>query len=317
MSKLCIAVLDDFQYAARKYGDWDSLDAEVVVFHEPFLGAEAVVTALAEFDVVVAMRERTGFPAEVLRGLKRLKLLVTTAPANAAIDVRAANEQGVVVCGTGYPEFGSTSELTWALILAAVRNVPAETRFVRHGGWQMSVGRGLEGKTLGLLGLGRLGSRVAKVGQAFNMETIAWSQNLTAEKAAEHGVTAVTKDELFTRSDVVSIHVMLSERSRGLVGAAELAAMKPTALLVNTSRGPIVDEDALVDALLERRIGGAALDVFTVEPLPQRHILRRLDNALITPHIGYVTEGQYEVFYRDAVEDIAAFIAGNPIRVVE
>jgi phosphoglycerate dehydrogenase-like enzyme len=317
MSKLCIAVLDDYPYAARKGGHWDSLDAEVVVFHEPFPGAEAVVTALAEFDVVVAMRERTGFPAEVLRGLKRLKLLVTTAPANAAIDVRAANEQGVVVCGTGYPEFGSTSELSWALILATVRNVPAETRFVRHGGWQMSVGRGLEGKTFGLLGLGRLGSRVAKVGQAFNMETIAWSQTLTAENAAEHGVTAVTKDELFTRSDVVSIHVMLSERSRGLVGAAELAAMKPTALLVNTSRGPIVDEDALVDALLERRIGGAALDVLTVEPLPPRHILRRLDNALITSHIGYVTEGQYEVFCRDAVEDIAAFIAGNPIRVVE
>jgi phosphoglycerate dehydrogenase-like enzyme len=317
MSKLRIAVLDDYQYAARKYGDWDSLDSQVVVFHEPLGDADTVVSQLAEFDVVVAMRERTGFPAEVLRGLKRLKLLVTTGPLNAAIDVPAANAQGIVVCGTGYPEFGSTSELTWALILAAVRNIPAETRSVGEGGWQSSVGWGLEGKTLGLLGLGRLGSRVAKVGQAFGMETIAWSQNLTAEKAAADGVSAVTKNELFTRSDVLSVHVMLSERSRGLVGAAELALMKPTALLVNTSRGPIVDEDALVDALLERKIGGAALDVFDIEPLPERHILRRLENVIATPHIGYVTEGQYQVFYQDAVEDIAAFMAGEPIRVVD
>jgi phosphoglycerate dehydrogenase-like enzyme len=302
---------------ARKYGDWDSLDAQVEVFHDPFPDTDAVVAQLAEFDVLVAMRERTRFPAEVLRGLKNLKLLVTTGPANAAIDVAAAQVQGILVCGTGYPELGSTSELTWALILAAIRNIPAETRFMREGGWQIGVGSGLEGKTLGLLGLGKLGSRVAKVGQAFGMEIIAWSQNLTAEKAAEHGVTAVTKNELFTRSDVLSIHVMLSDRSRGLVGLPELAAMKPTALLVNTSRGPIVDEDALVQALLERTIGGAALDVFDVEPLPEHHILRRLDNAVITPHIGYVTEGQYKVFYQDAVEDIAAFIAGKPIRVVD
>jgi phosphoglycerate dehydrogenase-like enzyme len=317
MSTLRVAVIDDYQHVARKYGDWDSLDAEVETFHEPFPDAFAVVSALAEFDVVVAMRERTRFPAEVLRGLRKLKLLVTTGPANAAIDITAATAEGIVVCGTGYPELGSTSELTWALILAAVRNIPAETRFVREGGWQTGVGSGLEGKTLGLLGLGRLGSRVAKVGQAFGMDLIAWSQNLTAEKAAEHGVTAVTKNELFTRSDVLSIHVMLSDRSRGLVGSAELAAMKPTALLVNTSRGPIVDEDALVQALVERRIGGAALDVFNVEPLPAQHILRRLDNAVITPHIGYVTEGHYKVFYQDAVEDIAAFIAGKPIRVVD
>jgi phosphoglycerate dehydrogenase-like enzyme len=317
MNTLRIAVIDDYQHAARKYGDWASLDAEVEMFHEPLGDADAVVSQLAEFDVVVATQERTRFPAEALRGLRKLKLLVTTGPANAAIDITAATAEGIVVCGTGYPELGSTSELTWALILAAVRNIPAETRFVREGGWQTSVGSGLEGKTLGLLGLGRLGSRVAKVGQAFGMKTIAWSQNLTAEKAAEHGVTAVTKNELFTRSDVLSIHVMLSDRSRGLVGSAELAAMKPTALLVNTSRGPIVDEDALVQALLERKIGGAALDVFSIEPLPQRHILRRLENVIATPHIGYVTEGQYQVFYQDAVEDIAAFIAGKPIRVVD
>jgi phosphoglycerate dehydrogenase-like enzyme len=316
MTDLRIAVLDDYQYVARRYGDWNSLDAQLEVFHEPFADVDAVVSQLAEFDVVVAMRERTRFPAEVLRGLKRLQLLVTTGPFNDAIDVPAANAQGVVVCGTGYPELGSNSELTWALILAAVRNMPAETRSMRKGGWQISVGTGLEGKTLGLLGLGRLGSRVAKVGQAFGMDTIAWSQNLTAEKAAEHGVTAVTKKELFENSDILSIHVPLSERSRGLVEAAELAAMKPTALLVNTSRGPIVDEDALVEALLARRIGGAALDVFNTEPLPERHILRRLDNVITTPHIGYVTEGQYKTFYHDAVEDIAAFIAGKPIRVV-
>ena len=317
MSTLRIAVIDDYQHVARKYGDWDCLDAEVEMFHEPFPDTDAVVSQLAGFDVLVVMRERTRFPAEVLRGLKELKLLVTTGPANAAIDVGAATAQGIVVCGTGYPELGSTSELTWALILAAVRHIPAETRLVREGGWQMGIGSGLEGKTLGLLGLGKLGSRVAQVGLAFGMEIIAWSQNLTAEKAAEHGVTAVTKSELFTRSDVLSIHVMLSDRSRGLVGPAELDAMKPTALLVNTSRGPIVDEAALVQALVERKIGGAALDVFDVEPLPEQHILRRLDNAIITPHIGYVTEGQYKVFYQDAVEDIAAFVAGAPIRVVD
>jgi phosphoglycerate dehydrogenase-like enzyme len=316
MGKLRIAVLDDYQHVARKFGDWDSLDADIEVFHEPLPDVAAVVSRLAGFDVVVAMRERTPFPAEVLRRLDQLKLLVTTAPGNAVIDVPAANEHGVVVCGTGYPEFGSTSELTWGLILAAVRNIPAEAQFVREGGWQLSVGTGLEGKTLGLLGLGRLGARVAKVGQAFNMETIAWSQNLTAETAAEQGVTAVTKTELFARSDVLSIHVVLSERSRGLIGAAELSAMKSTAVLVNTSRGPIVDEDALVQALVDGKIGGAALDVFSVEPLPEHHILRRMDNVVVTPHIGYVTEGQYEVFYREAVEDIAAFIAGTPIRVV-
>jgi phosphoglycerate dehydrogenase-like enzyme len=317
MSNLHIAVLDDYQYVARKYADWGSLDAHVEVFHEPLLNADSVVSQLAGFDVVVAMRERTRFPADVLRQLTRLKLLITTGMGNAAIDIPAAQERNIVVCGTGYPEISSTSELTWALILAAARNIPAETRFTREGGWQMSVGTGLEGKTLGLLGLGRLGSRVARVGQAFGMETIAWSQNITAEKAAEHGVTAVTKKELFTRSDVASIHMILSDRSRGLVGATELSVMKPTALLVNTSRGPIVDEDALVHALLERRIGGAALDVFDVEPLPERHILRRLDNVIVTPHIGYVTEGQYKTFYQDAVENIAAFVASDPIRVLK
>src|SRR5690349_12035383 len=311
-----IAVLDDYQYAAVRFADWSSVDADVRFFHESFPDARSVVAELLDFDIVVAMRERTRFPVEVLRELKRLKLLVTTAMANSAIDIEAARAQGVIVCGTGYPEVSATSELTWALILAAVRNVPGETRSVREGGWQTCIGTGLEGRTLGLLGLGRLGSRVARVGQSFGMETIAWSHHLTAEAAGKHNVAAVSKDELFVRSDVLSIHVVLSERTRGLVGAAELSLMKPTAVLVNTSRGPVVDEEALINALLSRTIGAAALDVFDSEPLPQRHIFRRLDNVIATPHIGYVTQGQYEVFYREAVEDVAAFIAGNPIRVI-
>jgi phosphoglycerate dehydrogenase-like enzyme len=317
MDNLRIAILDDYQHVAKRFADWGSLNARVKAFHEPFPDTETLVTQLAGFDVLVSMRERTKFPADVLGRLGQLKLLVTTGMVNVAIDVRAANARGIVVCGTDYRFFGSTPELTWALILAAARSIPAETRLIREGGWQMSVGSDLEGKTLGLLGVGRIGSRVAKVGQAFNMKTIGWSQNLTAEKAAECGVTAVTKQELFTKSDVLSIHLILSDRTRGLVGAAELALMKPSALLVNTSRGPIVDEGALVLALQERRIGGAALDVFDIEPLPKRHALRTLDNAVITPHIGYVTEGHYKVFYEHAVEDIAAFAAGKPIRVMQ
>jgi phosphoglycerate dehydrogenase-like enzyme len=316
MDKLRIAILDDYQNVARGLADWDSLNAQVEAFHEHFPDAETIVARLADFDVLVVMRERTRFPANVLRRLGRLKLIVTTAMANAAIDIPSARALGIVVCGTGYPALSSTPELTWALILAAVRSIPLETQSVREGRWGMSVGSDLEGKTLGLLGLGNIGSRVARVGQAFNMETIAWSQNLTVEKAAEQGVTAVAKDELFTESDVLSVHLILSHRSRGLVGEGELASMKPSALLVNTSRGPIVDEDALVRALQDRTIGGAALDVFDIEPLPDWHPLRTLDNVLITPHIGYVTQANYKVFYEDAVEDIAAFAAGKPVRVL-
>ncbi|MCF3964610.1 D-2-hydroxyacid dehydrogenase family protein [Streptomyces fuscigenes] len=310
-----IAILDDYQHVALGFGDWGSLDAEIRVFHEPFADEDTLVRELAGFDVAVAMRERTPFPAAVLRRLTDLRLLVTTGARNRSIDVTAAGELGITVSCTGYAS-APTAELTWALILAAVRNVPAENRSVRSGGWQTGVGGDLNGRTLGLLGLGRLGARVAAIGQAFGMETVAWSQNLTPERAAEHGVKAVTKDELFTRSDVVSVHLVLSERSRGLVGAHELALMKPTALLVNTSRGPIVDEYALLAALRERRIGGAALDVFDEEPLAERHPLRALDNALLTPHVGYVTRDTYEVFYRDAVEDIAAWAAGSPVRVL-
>ncbi|MER6664520.1 D-2-hydroxyacid dehydrogenase family protein [Amycolatopsis japonica] len=311
-----IAILDDYQEVALGFGDWDSLGAEIEVFTKPFADPADVVGRLRDFEVVVAMRERTRFPAEVLDRLPALRLLVSTGHRNAAIDLAAARRNGVVVSSTGYIA-APAAEHTWALILAAARNVPVESRNMREGGWQTTVGTILAGKTLGLLGLGRLGAGAAKIGQAFGMETIAWSQNLTQEKADPHGVTAVSKDELFARADVLSVHLVLSGRSRGLVGAPELAAMKPTAMLVNTSRGPIVDEAALVDALRRKEIAVAALDVYDVEPLPSEHPLRTLDNVVLTPHIGYVTREAYEIFYRDAVEDIAAFQAGSPLRVME
>lgn len=312
-----VAILDDYQNVASGLADWASLDADVTVFTEPFgdAGPDAVAAALAGFDVVVAMRERTRFPAEVLERLTDLRLLVSTGPRNAAIDLEAARRLGITVCGTGY--FASpTIEHTWALILAASRNLPAETASMRDGGWQLSLGTGLHGKTLGLLGLGRIGSEVARIGQAFGMKTIAWSQNLTAEKAEPLGVRAVPKEELFAEADVLTVHLVLSARTRGLVGAAELAAMKESAILVNTSRGPIIDEDALIEALRTQRIRGAALDVYDTEPLPADHPLRALPNATLTGHIGYVTRELYQQFYGDAVEDIAAFMAGNPIRVM-
>jgi len=310
-----IAILDDYQNVATGLADWGSLSAEVRVFTKPFADADDAVRSLAGFDVLVAMRERTGFDAGVLECLTDLRLLVSTGPANAAIDVAAARKLGITVCGTGY-ESHPTIEHTWALILAAARNLSDEVESMRQGGWQVSVGDGLFGKTLGILGLGRVGSEVARVGRAFGMNAIAWSQNLTAETAAEHGVRAVTKEQLFAESDVLTIHVVLSERTRGLVTAAELGAMKPSAILVNTSRGPVVDEVALVDTLRRRRIRAAAIDVFDVEPLPTHHELRSLPNALLTGHIGYVTRDMYRTFYQDAVADIAAFQAGAPIRLI-
>jgi phosphoglycerate dehydrogenase-like enzyme len=311
-----IAILDDYQNIATSLADWGSLAAETVVFTKPFADADEVVHRLAGFDVLVAMRERTRFPAEVLERLTDLRLLVSTGPVNAAIDVAAASRLGITVCGTGY-ESHATVEHTWALILGAARNLVAEAESMRTGGWQLTVGEGLHGRTLGILGLGRVGSQVARVGQAFGMNTIAWSRNLTPETAAEHGVRAVTKEQLFTDSDVVSVHVVLSRRTRGLVGAAELGSMKPSALLVNTSRGPVVDEAALVDVLRAGRIRGAAIDVFDTEPLPADHQLRSLPNALLTGHVGYVNRDLYQTFYRDAVEDIAAFRAGSPMRLMK
>ncbi|MEN1882666.1 D-2-hydroxyacid dehydrogenase family protein [Streptomyces mirabilis] len=310
-----IAILDDYQGVALGLADWDSLPAEVHVFAEAFENEEAVVMALAEYEVVVAMRERTPFPSSTLKGLPRLKLLVTTGPVNAAIDLDAAHRLGITVCGTGYFSY-PTVELTWGLILSAARLIPQQVDSVRRGGWQEGLGVSLRGATLGVLGLGRLGTAVAEIGRAFGMETIAWSKNLIPADAQAKGTTYVSRDELFTRSDVLSIHVVLSERTRGLVGERELGLMKSTAILVNTSRGPVVDEAALLRALVEKRIGSAALDVFDREPLPADHALRSLSNAVVTPHIGYVSRDLYEVFYRDAVEDIAAWNAGTPVRML-
>ena len=315
MFRLKIGVLDDYQDVALSLADWSSLDADVAVFTAPFADADEVVKQLADFDVLVAMRERTRFPSEVLSHLRSLKLLVTTGAANSAVDVAAARELGVVVSGTGYFSY-PTAELTWALILAAARKLPQQVQSMRTGGWQLGLGTSVQGLTLGVLGLGNVGEQVATIAHAFGMRVIAWSENLTPARAAEHEVTAVSREQLFAEADVLSIHIVLSERSRGMVGASELAMMKPTSILVNTSRGPIVDEGALLDALRRHVISCAAIDVYDSEPLPADHPLRSLDNALLTPHIGYVSQQLYSVFYRDAVEDIAAFIAGSPVRVI-
>jgi phosphoglycerate dehydrogenase-like enzyme len=302
---------------ARGFGPWESLgeDVQVTAFHDHVGGIEPLVERLAPFDVVVAMRERTPFPAELLARLPRLRLLVTTGMANASIDMAAAAAQGIVVSGTGGLA-SPTAELTWGLILALLRHVGAEDARMRAGGWQETVGTELAGKTLGVIGLGRLGRRVAAVGRAFEMDVIAWSQNLQAEDARAVGVEPVPRDELLARADVVTIHLRLSDRTRGLLGAAELARMKPSAVLVNTSRGPIVDEPALLAALHDGTIGGAALDVYDTEPLPPEHPLRSAPNTVLTPHLGYVTTGTYERYFTEAVEDVAAFLRGAPVRVL-
>jgi phosphoglycerate dehydrogenase-like enzyme len=281
--------------------------ATITVFNDHLADPDAVVRRLAPFDVVCVMRERTPLTRDVIERLPQLKMIASTGPFNAAIDVDAAKERGIYVSGTGgYVE--STIELTWALILTTARRIVDEAQSVRDGGWQTSVGLQLGGSVLGVLGLGRIGSRVAQVGKAFGMDVIAWSTNLTPDVADEAGVTYVSKEELFSRADVLTVHLKLSERSHGLVGAEDLALMKPTALLVNTSRGPIVDESALVDALRSRRIAGAGLDVFDTEPLAAGHPLRSLDNVVATPHIGYVAEQVYRVFYGESAAKIARWL---------
>jgi phosphoglycerate dehydrogenase-like enzyme len=310
-----VAILDDYQDVARAFGDWDSLGVEVVTFTDHLDGDDEVVERLRPFDVVMAMRERTPFPRERLERLPNLRLLVTTGMGNAAIDTEAARELGITVAGTGGTPT-HTAELTWGLILALARHIPAEDRAIRAGGWQHTVGLELAGLTLGVIGLGRLGSQVARIGQAFGMQVIGWSHNLDLEHARGLGVTPVTKDELLRRSDIVTIHVRLGDRSRGLIGAAELAQMKRSALLINTSRGPIVNEAALVAALHAGEIAGAGLDVYDVEPLPPDHPLRSAPSTVLTPHVGYVTSAGYRAFYGDAVEDVAAFLRGDPIRVI-
>jgi phosphoglycerate dehydrogenase-like enzyme len=317
MSPLRIAVLDDYQQAAGRFADWSTLPgpAEVVTLREHIGDPDELVAALSGFDVVVAMRERTALPSAVLHRLNRVRLVVTTGMSNAAIDLDAAADVGITVAGTG-GFVTPTSELTWGLILALARHIPAEDAAVRAGGWQETVGMDLAGRTLGLVGLGNIGKLVAEVAKAFRMRVVAWSPNLTPERCAEAGVQYVEEDELFQTADVVSIHMVLSERTRGLVGERQLSLMKATALLVNTSRGPIVDELALAQALADGKIAGAGLDVFGTEPLPAGHPLRRTPNTILTPHIGYVTDRLYELFYREVVEDVAAWMAGVPVRVL-
>ncbi len=312
-----IAVLDDYQGVALKYADWSVLpsDTEIQVFRDHLFDEDAIVERLRDFEIVMAMRERTPFPRSLLERLPKLKLLTTTSMLNRAINVEAGSELGITVCGTGSVP-SPTVDLTWGLILALLRYIPQEDRAIRDGRWQVSMGIGLQDKILGVVGLGNLGSKVAIVGKAFGMNVIAWSRNLTAERTAQFGVTLVTKDELFSQSDVITVHMVLGDRSRGLVGASDLARMKPTAYLINTSRGPIVDEKALVEALGKGAIAGAGLDVFDQEPLPPDHPLRHLENVVVTPHIGYVTTETYEVFFRDTVENIQAFLEGHPIRII-
>jgi phosphoglycerate dehydrogenase-like enzyme len=321
------AILDDYQQAALASTDWSAVRAlaSIDVFTEHIARTEALIRALEPYDVIVAMRERTFFDASRLSQLPRLKLLVTTGTMNASIDLEAAFAGGITVCGTG-GSATSTAELTWGLILALARHIPFEDQRMRMAGqaggaalgagWQHTIGTGLDGKRLGLVGLGRQGQRVAQIGRAFGMKLMAWSQNLDPDQAKKVHAKAVSKDKLFSAADVVTVHYKLSERSTGLVGAAELALMKPSAYLVNTSRGPIVDSAALLAALRSSSIAGAALDVYDVEPLPLSDPLRTAPNVVLTPHLGYVTDDAYQVFYGEAAEDIVAFAQGAPVRVL-
>jgi phosphoglycerate dehydrogenase-like enzyme len=308
-----IAVLDDYQNIALSLADWSVLDgrASVTVFNDHLADADAVVERLQPFDIVCVMRERTPLTRAIIERLPRLRLIASTAFRNASIDVKAAEERGIPVVHTGYTS-APTIELTWALILASARNLIAENTSLRSGGWQRFIGDDMAGRTLGVLGLGNVGGAVARIGRAFGMNVIAWSQNLTAERASEAGAELVSKEELFGRADVVSVHLVLSGRTRGLVGAPQLALMKPTARLVNTSRGAIVVEADLIAALEAQTIAGAAIDVFDQEPLPLGHPFRTLPNLLATPHIGYVSRGLYTRFYRDTVENIRRWLDGQP-----
>lgn len=308
-----VVVLDDYQNIAASYVDWGDLDPVSITEHI----ADEVLLAeeLAGAEIVVAMRERTAFPASLFDRLPDLRLLVTTGNRNAVIDMEAAAAHGVTVCGT-MGIVTSTSELTWGLILAVVRHVAADDATMRSGGWQTRLGTGLAGQRLGLIGLGNIGGLVAKVGLAFGMHVVAWSQNLTQDKAGRFGVNAVSKAELIETSDVVSMHLQLSERTHHIIGASELTAMKPSAILVNTSRGPLIDQAALVTALQRHVIAGAGLDVYAVEPLPVDDPLRSLPNTVLTPHTGYVVSQCYDIFYREIIEGIAAWRAGSPVRVL-
>ena len=317
---LACAILDDYQGVATTIADWRGLSGkvDVQVFRDHIFDRAALAEALRRFEIVVAMRERTAFDAPLFERLPNLKLLVTTGLRNASIDLVAAEKRGVTVCGT-QSAVGSTSELAWGLIFSLMRDIPAEVARFRAGGrWQAGVGRGVHGKTLGVVGVGNLGARAAKAGVAFGMDVSGWSRSLTEERCRELGIRrAASLDELLAGSDVITLHLTLNAQSRGLIGEREFGLMRPGAILVNTSRGPIVDERALIDALRGRRIAGAGIDVYDVEPLPDDHPFRSLDNLVATPHLGYVTEESYRVYYGQAAEDIAAWMGGNPVRVLK
>ncbi|MBD8596215.1 D-2-hydroxyacid dehydrogenase family protein [Pseudomonas sp. CFBP 8772] len=316
-SGLKIAVLDDWQSVAEHVVDWTVLQriGEVSFLHDYPADTDAMVARLKDFQILCVMRERTVFDDALLSQLPNLKLLVTGGMRNAALDLKAAARLGITVVGTDSYKYAAP-ELTWALIMGVTRNLVDEANSLRAGDWQIGIGSDLYGRTLGIVGLGSIGQKIARYGKAFDMKVIAWSENLTAERAAEHGVTYVSKQELFEQADVVSVNLVLSERSRGLVDADSLNRMKPTAYLVNTARGPIVDEDALIEVLKQNKIAGAALDVYSVEPLPADHPFRTLPNVLATPHVGYVTENNYRMFFNQMIEDIQAWHAGAPIRVL-
>lgn len=312
-----IAILDDYQGVALQMADWSQLQerAEILVFRDCLSDPKALVERLKPFQVLSLMRERTPLPRSILQELPNLRFISSPGRNNPSIDLQAAKELGIVTSYTHSVMHGPL-ELTWALILALVRHIPIEWDAMRKGGWQRTVGGDLRGKTLGILGLGKIGSKVAKIGSAFDMKVIAWSQNLTPEKAKEEGVTWVPKSELFSRSDFLTLHLVLSERTRGIVGREEMASMKPSSYLINTARGPLIDEQALIEALKKGKIGGAALDVYETEPLPPQHPFRFLPNVIATPHIGFVTKEAYQIFYRETVENITAWLEGTPIRTL-
>ncbi len=312
-----LAILDDYQGTAKDLADWSQLPAgvEVEFFQDHIVDEDQLVERLKDFDLVQGMRERTPFPRSVLSRLPKLRLLITTGRRNASFDIEAASDLGITVCGTNGGGEGPT-ELTWGLILAMLRHIPEEEQRSRAGSWGTTIGIGVKGKTLGLIGLGHIGSLVARVATAFDMNIIAWSQNMTAERAKECGATLVDKETLFKESDIVSVHLVLSDRTRGLVGASDLALMKSSAYIVNISRGPIIDEKALIDVLERRAIAGAALDTFDIEPLPKDHPLFKTPNTLICPHLGYVIDDSYEAFYAGIIENVRAFTSGEPVRTI-
>lgn len=312
-----IAILDDYQNVAQQYADWDRLKSghQVSFFSDHISNADELIQRLEPFDIIMGMRERTPFPEYVLSNLPNLKLLITSGARNASFDVASATNLGITVCGTGGSGEGPT-ELTWGLIINLLRNITEEYALTKQGSWGTSMGTGLKGKTIGLLGLGHIGSLVSKIAVAFDMKVIAWSQNMTDDQASQNGASLVSKDELFSLADIISIHVRLSDRTRDLVTHKELSLMKSTSYIVNISRGPIINEPDLIEALASKSIAGAGLDTFDVEPLPESHPFLKLDNVLVTPHIGYVTHDAYAAYYGGTLNDIEAFIEGNPINMI-